>query len=129
MIPSIGGPRVWAWLDRAAAHSCDGADLADMTAGAHLCELRQAGATVGAFAWEFDRGALRVTALGAAAGADAVRTVLAWVCGVAAMAGVAFVECDTRRPELVRLLRRLGAVVVGHHGAGWRLARGLHGFA
>lgn len=126
MIPTLGGPSVWSWLGHAAARACDGATVEDMTKGAHLCELRSDGICVGAFAWEFDgRGALRVTALAAAPDVAAVRVVFEWVRRVARMADVPFIECDTRRPELVRLLARFGCVIVGRHGAGWRVARGI----
>jgi hypothetical protein len=107
-------------LMRAAVpYMVDGCSLDEATDGCALFEVSDGAAIVGAFALRVDVTAqglqMRVTAAGGTAPAGVARAIAQWADAEArGHVGANRLTCETRRPGLLRVLKREGFTVAGY---------------
>lgn len=94
-------------LRQAEPYSVDGSSAEQMAAGCAVFELLDDGRPVGAFTFEVRGDTLRCSAA-AGRGRDLAGTVARFAEAEAARIGVHRLVCETRRPGLVRRLKREG---------------------
>lgn len=97
----------------------DGCSLAEAVEGCALFDVLDGPAVVGAFAMRIDvteRGLqMRVTAAGGVAPAGVARAIAQWAEGEArTRVGATRLTCETKRPGLIRSLKREGFKVAGY---------------